>query len=154
MIVAGRRFRRGFAVPIRMNAYGVEIFEHARLEEELEKLPRKAGRGWADDGGFGFYFANRLAGGQGESRVLLHVGFGTPELDVRLVPDFPENMPAMEMFGGSGRPTGEGGDAFRMLRGSSIFPGHAVQWVRAGHSLFVKMMGIIENENRPQLPLV
>src|ERR1019366_9307043 len=43
LVITSSRFRRLARVAIGMHAYGVEIFQHAGLEERLQEVPREPG---------------------------------------------------------------------------------------------------------------
>src|SRR5438552_1170567 len=101
-----------------MNAHRIQVVERARLQKALQKLPGKSRRRRPDNRRFRFSRPDRLAGRQGQPRVLLDVRFGGPELNVRFVPNFPENMASVEMMGGGSGPACESGDALGMLRRS------------------------------------
>ncbi len=126
-------------IPIGMDADGIEVIKRAGLEQGFDKFPRETGTAGGDDGAIGISGAKGLAGGEGERGVLLGVGVGFPEIAVGFIPDFPQDAMAMEMSGGRSGETGEGGDAFRVLRGRAVF--------------FVQRMGIIQNVDRAEAAL-
>ena len=90
-----------------------------------------------------------LAVASARARVLLGIGLGAPEIAVGLVPDFPEHVPPLEVFGRRRRPARESRDAVRMLRRSGGLVRFARDGIRAGHRFLVKGVRVIENEDAP-----
>ena len=91
------------------------IFQGARFENCLQKFPRETGRRRPDNRGVRVCLANCLAAREGEGGVLLRVWFRLPEVDVRFVPDFPNDFAPAEMLHRRRRPFCVRRHAFRML---------------------------------------
>ena len=79
-----------------------------------------------------------LAGGEGQGRVLLRIGLGTPEVAVGLVPDFPKHMPPLEVLGRGRRPARERRDAGGVLRRGRGLMRFAGDRIGTGYRLLVK----------------
>ena len=111
-VVRPGRFGRPKAVG--MDGYRIQPPQHARLAQRLQVIPREAGgrrphhprrRVDAADGG------DHLGGDGG---VGLRVGRAVPELvQIRLVPDLPDDARIAVVGGGPGGEAGEGGAALR-----------------------------------------
>src|ERR1039458_9170218 len=101
-----------------MEAAAVRLFQPGGFPKAFQERPRKSRARRREDGGVRIGGANGFRRGEGQGRVLLHVRLWLPKGDVRLVPDFPNDVAALKMFRRRRRPARKRGDAFGMLRGS------------------------------------
>src|SRR5438046_2909773 len=123
-----------------MNRHRIQILQDAGLEEDLKKLPWEAGCRRPYDGRVRFGLSDGFANCQCQGCVLVGVRFWIPEIAVRLIPDFPEDMFAIEMLSSAGRPAGEGGNTLRVLRRACDGPGFSGERMCVRDHWFVKVM--------------
>src|ERR1022692_1673749 len=114
--IPGGAFRRLARRAVGMHADAIEKFQRAGFEKVFKKWPRHFGCSRRKDSRLWVRLADGLACRQRQRGVLARVGFRPPEKNVRLVPNFPDHVAAMEVSGGGGGPARESFDGRRMLR--------------------------------------
>jgi hypothetical protein len=149
-VVGGGGLRTLTVVAIRMDADRIQVFEHAGLEQRLEKRPREPGRGGRQDHRLRIGFPNRPARRQRQCRVVPNVRLRLPETDIRLVPDLPQDASPLVMLGRRGGPSRKGRDAVRLARRRDRRHFLAGDRIDAGNRVFVQRIRVVEDIQRSQ----
>ncbi len=139
-LLIGRPVRFRSAAQVGMNRDARPVGQRARLGRNFDKVELGSAQRGSDDDFPGRGLVNGLADREGELRVIIRVRLWLPEpTAVRLVPDFPDHAPALEM----GR-----------RRHGPAREGRAARVGMGGKTVVIELVCVIENEQGADMEFI